>query len=218
MKKIVMVVMVSLFFVGTASIAQATVISGSSGVATLSGLVLGALPATPDATVSYTFDLSDSQVLPALGTVTQNVYLNQTTEGVTGVLYTYKITRYPGVGSTLGVGRFSARNFSETSKVSTDYASNDAGNVDPVSVSRTSGGTFYFDWALADIIDDGDVSKMFFIQSDLPYYKVGNFSLLGDGTNDFVGFAPTATPEPGTVALFSTGLLGLLGFRRKRLV
>jgi hypothetical protein len=81
----------------------------------------------------------------------------------------------------------------------------------PMYVSNATG-TVYANFS--EPVNAGEKVTLY-IQTDAKYFTTGGFSLIGQGTKDFAGYKPTATPEPATVSLLGMGLLGLLGFRRK---
>lgn len=68
----------------------------------------------------------------------------------------------------------------------------------------------------------GYESKFFWISTDATSYKEGTISLIDHGTVNFLGFAPgippgiPSVPEAGALLLFSTGIAGLVGYRRTR--
>ncbi len=86
----------------------------------------------------------------------------------------------------------------------------------PSSVDRSSDGTTV-SFVFTDNIGPGDSTSILIIDTNAKDYTLGTFT-IGDGTNtvDISGFAP-AIPEPATLALFGTGLVGLVGAARRKL-
>lgn len=86
-----------------------------------------------------------------------------------------------------------------------------------VSASLTSDGTTLgFGFAEPDGLVSGDTSYLLVVNTNLTNYEDGVFSLQDGATGNFNGFVPAATPEPGSLALLGTGLLGFAGVARRK--
>lgn len=86
-----------------------------------------------------------------------------------------------------------------------------------VNASLTSNSTTLgFGFAQPNGLTPGDTSYVLIINTNMTNYQPGVFSLQDDETQNFNGFIPAATPEPGSLALLGTGLLGVAGVARRK--
>ena len=86
-----------------------------------------------------------------------------------------------------------------------------------LSASLTSdGSTLGFGFAEPDGMTAGDTSYLLIINTNMTEFEGGVFSLQDGQTQNFAGFVPAATPEPGSLALLGTGLLGVAGMARRK--
>jgi len=64
----------------------------------------------------------------------------------------------------------------------------------------------------------GSVSAVLEIDTNAYGFINGVISVIDGGTTDLHGFAPTAVPEPASLMLFGSGLVGLGNFLRKKFI
>ncbi len=90
--------------------------------------------------------------------------------------------------------------------------------VIPTDVSR-SGGTgdiITFHYPSPNGVMIGQNTWVLEISTDAKFFKAGTFNLLDDDVAILKGFAP-AVPEPGSLALLGSGLIGIAGVVRRKL-
>ena len=214
MKKIVMMVLVSLFLVGTASTAKAIVITPGTFNATPtyvgtpdygSGLnsVTGVL-----ASVTYSYNYGSG---PILGTISEYVYRNS----AGNILFAFDANRNSTASSTSDKNYIVSLGNSDYTGFTTDVGYTDTTGVAPDLVSRITASNVTYTWL--NSFTTGTTSDRLLIQTNAQYWDPGKFSVQSGGeVQGFTGFQPSAVPEPATASLLGMGLFGLLGFRRKK--
>ena len=75
-------------------------------------------------------------------------------------------------------------------------------------------GSYDLKTAIGPITNTGGFVSGSLIPTDHGYFKIS--SLGGNGSATFAATLETATPEPGTLALFGSGCLALVGVLRRR--
>ncbi len=90
--------------------------------------------------------------------------------------------------------------------------------VAPTDISR-SGGTgdiITFHYPSPNGVKVGENTFVLEISTDAKFFKAGTFNLIDDDVAVLKGYAP-AVPEPGSLALLGSGLIGIAGVVRRKL-
>jgi len=201
MKKAILVAMFSLMMVTTAFAIP---------------LLPGNLSVTPTGVAAPTGDLVASIIdapftgIDANGVVVFTGLLNQRVySNTTGMLFTYLFKNDSGSADV--INRLTTTDFKGwTTDVNSLMT---AGHPWPLTIERSANGSVVAG-AHYDVLQ-GETSSLLWIQTDAKYYGIGSTSLIDGGIANIKTYAP-AIPEPGTMMLLGTGLLGMIGYGKVR--
>ena len=98
----------------------------------------------------------------------------------------------------------------------TTWADSDGTGVDPDSMSRLTADSVGFTFEPSGGIGAGETSSMMWVKTNATEYTEGWINFINGGVDFQPGFQPTVVPEPTSMLLFGTGLLGFVGRLRKR--
>ena len=192
MKKVLMFVALFALMAATAS---ATVITppGALGPFTTTSTNVGAALATK----SGSFNTGD-----VAGTWSAAVY--NSSSGFLNFVYSFFVTSVTGAP---GIGRITVGNFGH---YSTDLRITSGQNA---FLATLSAGIMGIQW-IPDIAPGHGVTVE--VDTNAPHYSTnGTYSVQDGLTQNLSGFQPV--PEPGTLAIFGSGLIGIAGVLRRKL-
>lgn len=91
------------------------------------------------------------------------------------------------------------------------------GTGDSDSVSRSiDGNVVGFNYGSAFPFATGTTNLVVVIQTDATLFRPGDFNQIDGATGNAMAFAPTNIPEPTSMLLLGTGLIGAAGIMRRR--
>lgn len=201
MKKAILVAMFSLMLASTAF--AIPLLPGTFGVATTGA-------AAPSGTLEASIIDAPFTGVDANGNVTFTGTLNQWVySNSTGMLFTYLFSSDS--SSVNVIQRLSTTDYAGWT---TDVDSlQTAGNPWPLSFERSSDGSTVS--GAHYVMAQGKTSSLLWIQTNAQYYGMGSTSIIDGGIANIQTYAP-AVPEPGTMMLLGTGLLGMIGYGKVR--
>jgi len=90
------------------------------------------------------------------------------------------------------------------------------GTINATSSDRSATGVTVGANYANSIFTPGTSSLIYVIRTNATLFTAGVFGVIDGGVSQINSFSPTAVPEPSTVALLATGLIGLVGYTRRR--
>jgi hypothetical protein len=138
--------------------------------------------------------------------------------GANDLSFVYQITVTGGDIVHLTTANFNIPGISiDVAQIDASFITFPAPTTQAVSASLTSDGTTVgFGFTPPDGLTAGMTSYALILNTNLTNFEPGVFSLQDGQTQNFDGFVPAAAPEPGSLALLGTGLLGFAGVARRK--
>jgi hypothetical protein len=155
------------------------------------------------------------------GTVEEAVFSGWTSVnpfGANDLSFVFQVTVTGGDIVHLTTANFNIPGISiDVNQINASFAGFPFPTTQAANASLTSNGTTLgFGFTPPDGLTAGMTSYALVINTNLTNYESGVFSLQDGQTQNFQGFVPSATPEPGSLALLGTGLLGIAGVARRK--
>jgi hypothetical protein len=157
---------------------------------------------TPSMPYAFASGAEQGFVGESVGTWTDNPF------GATDLTYIYQVYVSDGDIQHLSGSDFSG--FSLDVEQYPDDGTNPATNAD------LNAGVIEFNF-LGNGLSSTEESYWLIVNTDTPYFTTGSIDLNEGGTT-LNGYAPAATPEPSTLTLLGTGLLGIAAGWRRRIL
>jgi hypothetical protein len=199
----------ALLLAGAATPSFATILTPGSSVAPAVVLSNGTIVADTGQ-VAFNFGGDVGTVEEVVGTNTANPF------GSNDIAFVYQISVTGGHIVNLTTENFNIPGI-QLDVTQDDVSLFAVPNTQAVSASLTSDGTTLgLGFATPDGLTPGDISYLLVVNTNLTSFEGGVFSLQDGQTQNFDGFVPAAAPEPGSLALLGTGLLGFAGVARRK--
>jgi hypothetical protein len=179
------------------------------------------LPGTSIAASTLTYGgtlvgFSSGAITPGtfMGVYTESVYSDPLNTYCSGCFdFVYQIANYGTTGVIEHLTGYSFDSFL-TSVGFTGIS----GEFEPVTISRTTDGTTVdFNFLGAANVPAGGVSTYLVVQTNATAFTTGLVSLQDGSAGTAGGLVPTMVPEPSSIVLLGSGLLGIVGVVRRKL-
>ncbi len=206
MKKFLIAALMCVMVLGMTSTAKAVVLAPGASIGAVSQTIASYAPSTSLVISNLGQSWSHSLIS---GTLNTWVYRDNS-DG--NLIFAYQV--FNGAGSDNGLSALTATSFA---KFSTYVAyQSTGGGISPITFDRSSGtgSTVGFRFGF-EAIPAGSNSDILWVKTNTAYYGAGETSIINGGAVNVPTFGPTV-PEPATLSLLGLGILGLLGFRKRK--